>query len=127
MDMKPLSPEDIEYIKSTIPWMKVLGSGYLLSFVIALWKAFGIYTRIENIEKDVTSLKNAELLTVKTHDSITQTCQRDVAALVDKQVTALHIKWLEEMQDIRGEISEIKGTTCNISGKLDQLIAGKKQ
>ena len=126
MDIKPLSPEDIEYIKSTIPWMKVLGSGYLLSFVIALWKAFGIYTRIENIEKDVTSLKNAELLTVKTHDSITQTCQRDVAALVDKQVTALHIKWLEEMQDIRGEISEIKGTTCNISGKLDQLIAGKK-
>ena len=126
MDMKPLSPEDIEYIKSTIPWMKVLGSGYLLSFVIALWKAFGIYTRIENIEKDVTLLKNSELLTVKTHDSITQSCQRDVAALVDKQVTALHIKWLEEMQDIRGEISEIKGTTCNISGKLDQLIAGKK-
>lgn len=126
MDMKPLSPEEIEYIKSTVTWTKVLGSGNLFLFVVGLWKAFGIYTRIENIEKDVTSLKNAELLTVKTHDSITQACQRDVAALVDKQVTALHIKWLEEMQDIRGEISEIKGTTCNISGKLDQLIAGKK-
>ena len=126
MDIKPLFPEEIEYIKSTVTWTKILGSGNLFLFVVGLWKAFGIYTRIENIEKDVTSLKNAELLTVKTHDSITQTCQRDVAALVDKQVTALHIKWLEEMQDIRGEISEIKGTTCNISGKLDQLIAGKK-
>ena len=126
MDMKPLSPEDIEYIKSTVTWTKVLGSGNLFLFVVGLWKAFGIYTRIENIEKDVTLLKNSELLTVKTHDSITQSCQRDVASLVDKQVTALHIKWLEEMQDIRGEISEIKGTTCNISGKLDQLIAGKK-
>ena len=126
MDMKPLSPEDIEYIKSTIPWMKVLGSGYLLSFVIALWKIFGLYSRLETLESDVKSLKNAELLTAKEHLTITQSCQRDVAALVDKQVTALHIKWLEEMQDIRGEISEIKGTTCNISGKLDQLIAGKK-
>jgi len=126
MDIKPLSPEEIDYIKSTVTWTKILGSGNLFLFVVGLWKAFGIYTRIENIEKDVTSLKNSELLTVKTHDSITQACQRDVAALVDKQVTALHIKWLEEMQDIRGEISEIKGTTCNISGKLDQLIAGKK-
>ena len=126
MDIKPLSPEEIEYIKSTVTWTKILGSGNLFLFVVGLWKAFGIYTRIENIEKDVTSLKNSELLTVKTHDSITQSCQRDVASLVDKQVTALHIKWLEEMQDIRGEISEIKGTTCNISGKLDQLIAGKK-
>ena len=126
MDMKPLSPEDIEYIKSTIPWMKVLGSGYLLSFVIALWKIFGLYSRLETLESDVKSLKNSDLLTVKTHDSITQACQKDISALVDRQVTALHIKWLEEMQDIRGEISEIKGTTCNISGKLDQLIAGKK-
>ena len=126
MDIKPLSPEEIEYIKSTVTWTKILGSGNLFLFVVGLWKAFGIYTRIENIEKDVTLLKNSELLTVKTHDSITQSCQRDVASLVDKQVTALHIKWLEEMQDIRGEISEIKGTTCNISGKLDQLIAGKK-
>ena len=126
MDIKPLSPEEIEYIKSTVTWTKILGSGYLLSFVVALWKIFGLYSRLETLESDVTSLKNSELLTVKTHDSITQSCQRDVAALVDKQVTALHIKWLEEMQDIRGEISEIKGTTCNISGKLDQLIAGKK-
>ena len=126
MDIKPLSPEEIDYIKSTVTWTKILGSGNLFLFVVGLWKAFGIYTRIENIEKDVTLLKNSELLTVKTHDSITQSCQRDVASLVDKQVTALHIKWLEEMQDIRGEISEIKGTTCNISGKLDQLIAGKK-
>ena len=126
MDIKPLSPEDIEYIKSTIPWMKVLGSGYLLSFVIALWKIFGLYSRLETLETDIKSLKSAGLLTEKEHLAITQSCQRDVAALVDKQVTALHIKWLEEMQDIRGEISEIKGTTCNISGKLDQLIAGKK-
>ena len=126
MDMKPLSPEEIEYIKSTIPWMKVLGSGYLLSFVIALWKIFGLYSRLETLERDVKSLKTSELLTTKAHDSITHSCQRDVAALVDKQVTALHIKWLEEMQDIRGEISEIKGTTCNISGKLDQLITGNK-
>ena len=126
MDMKPLSPEDIEYIKSTIPWMKVLGSGYLLSFVIALWKIFGLYSRLETLESDVKSLKNSDLLTVKTHDSITQACQRDITALVDRQVTTLHIKWLEEMQDIRGEISEIKGTTCNISGKLDQLITGNK-
>ena len=126
MDMKPLSPEDIEYIKSTIPWMKVLGSGYLLSFVIALWKIFGLYSRLETLESDVKSLKTSELLTIKAHDSITQSCQRDISALVDRQVTTLHIKWLEEMQDIRGEISEIKGTTCNISGKLDQLITGNK-
>lgn len=126
MDIKPLSPEDIEYIKSTVPWMKVLGSGYLLTFVVGLWKAFGIYTRIENIEKDVASLKNAELLTVKTHDSITQSCQRDITALVDRQVTTLHIKWLEEMQDIRGEISDIKSMASNISGKLDQLTTGNK-
>ena len=126
MDIKPLSPEEIEYIKSTVTWTKILGSGNLFLFVVGLWKAFNIYTRIENIEKDVTSLKNSELLTVKTHDSITQACQRDISALVDRQVTTLHIKWLEEMQDIRGEISDIKSTTSNISGKLDQLIAGNK-
>lgn len=126
MDLKPLSSEDLEYIKSSIPWMKFLGSGYAASAALLLWKAFGLYKRLSDVEKDLAEIKERELITVGEHEQITKSCQKEIVAIVDKRVSDLHIKWLEEVQIVRGEISDIKSVQCKILGMLELLISGNK-
>jgi len=126
MDLKPISSEDLEYIKSSIPWMKFLGSGYAASAVLLLWKAFGLYKRLSDVEKELAELKDKKLISSTEHEAISESCQREIVAIVDKRVSDLHIKWLEDVQEVRGEISEIKSGQAKILGALEFLISDKK-
>lgn len=115
MNLQPLSPEEIEAIRNTAPWIKVLGSGTLLTLVIALWKAFGLYRRLDDVEKGLKELKDSGIMTKTQHDVLQVTCQRDVAAQIREHISDLRLEWLREM-------SEIRESQSSIIGKLDYII-----
>lgn len=115
MNLQPLSPEEIEAIRNTAPWIKVLGSGTLLTLVIALWKAFGLYRRLDDVEKSLKELKDSGVMTKTQHDVLQVTCQRDVTAQIREHISDLRLEWLKEM-------SEIRESQSSIIGKLDYII-----
>lgn len=52
----PLSSEDLELIKSLALWMKVMNSGLLALFVVLLWRAFKLYSRLQKVEDALSAL-----------------------------------------------------------------------
>lgn len=127
MDLKPLSAEEIEAIQNTIPWVKVLGSGWALSFIVALWKIFGIYKRLEIAENDLKILKDSNLLTLTRHEELQDSCQLAVRAQINEAINTLHFQLIDEMKEVRNDVAEIKETTCHTLGELKQLTLSLKQ
>lgn len=121
MNLTPLSPEEIEAIRSISPWIKVLGTGSFLSLVVALWKVFGIYKRLEDVEIFVSESKNANLLSTTRHEELTAACKATVDAKIEKAIHELHLKWMDEMKEVRDDISVIKETQCHVLGELKQI------
>ena len=122
MNLTPLSNEEIEAIRSAAPWVKILGSGMTLTIIIGLWKVFGLYKRLEDVEKGLNCLTQSNLLTYTRHEELTDRCRVTVDAKIDKAISELHMKWLEEMRKVSADMSEIKETQCHVLGELKQLI-----
>ena len=101
MDLPQLSSEEIETIRATVPWMKIFGGGSLATFVLTLWKAFGLYRRLDDVEKELKEMRESGLMTIDYHNLLAESCQKNVKSEIEKQTTALHIKWLEEMRELR--------------------------
>lgn len=121
MNLTPLSPEEIETIRSIYPWIKVLGTGTFLSLILALWKVFGIYKRLEDVEIYVSESKKANLLSNTRHEELTAACKATVDAKIEKAIHELHLKWMDEMKEVRDDISVIKETQCHVLGELKQI------
>lgn len=121
MDITQVSPEEIEAIRTAAPWIKVFGSGLFVSLVITLWKVFGFYKRLSDVEERVESLKGAGYMTQAHHELLTTTCQAGIEAKIEKKTTELHIKWLEKINEVRQEIAEFREIQCNMLGKLDEI------
>ena len=121
MNLTPLSPEEIEAIRSISPWIKFFGTGTFLSLVVALWKVFGIYKRLEDVEIFVSESKKANLLSITRHEELTSTCRAAVDAKIEKAIHELHLKWMDEMKEVRDDISVIKETQCHVLGELKQI------
>ena len=121
MNLTPLSPEEIEAIRSISPWIKVLGTGTFLSLTVALWKAFGIYKRLEDVETYVADSKRANLLSISRHEELAAACKATVDAKIEKAIHELHLKWMGEMKEVRDDISVIKETQCHVLGELKQI------
>lgn len=114
MDIRPLTPEEVDAVRASVPWVKILGSGWLLTLVVGLWKLFGIYRRLEDVEKEVKELLDSSPMTDKRHLELTTACQSSVDAKIKAAISELHIK-------VVSELSEIKETQCHILGELKQL------
>lgn len=121
MNLTPLSPEEIEAIRSISPWIKVFGTGTFLSLMVALWKVFGIYKRLEDVESYVTEAKKANLVSIKRHEELASSCKATVDAKIEKAIHELHLKWMDEMKEVRDDISVIKETQCHVLGELKQI------
>lgn len=121
MDITNVTPDEIEAIRAAAPWIKVFGSGIFISLIITLWKMFNLYKRLLDVETGVKTINSAGYMTVHHHDLLTANCQGTIKAEIDKQTTALHIKWLEEMNDLRSEIAAVREIQCNVLGKLDEI------
>ena len=121
MDINTVRPEEIEALRAVAPWVKVLGSGLFVSLVVTLWKVFGFYKRLSDVEERVESLKGAGYMTQAHHDLLTVTCQAGIEAKIEKKTTELHIKWLEKINEVRQEIAEFREIQCNMLGKLDEI------
>ena len=121
MNLTPLSPEEIEAIRSISPWIKVLGTGTFLSLVVALWKVFGIYKRLEDVEIFVSESKKANFLSITRYEELTAACKATADAKIEKAIHELHLKWMDEMKEVRDDISVIKETQCHVLGELKQI------
>ena len=121
MDLTPLSTEDIEAIRSAVPWIKVFGTGTFLSLIVGLWKIFGIYKRLEDVEEKAKALSEANLLTITRHEELASSCKATVDAKIEKAINDLHLKWADKMEEVKGDISDIKETQCHVLGELKQI------
>ena len=121
MNLTPLSPEEIEALRSIAPWIKVLGTGTFLSLIVALWKVFGIYKRLEDVEVYVADSKKANLVSISRHEELAAACKATVDAKIEKAIHELHLKWMGEMKEVRDDISVIKETQCHVLGELKQI------
>ena len=121
MNLTPLSPEEIGAIRSIAPWIKVLGTGTFLSLIVALWKVFDIYKRLEDVEVYVADSKKANLVSISRHEELAAACKATVDAKIEKAIHELHLKWMGEMKEVRDDISVIKETQCHVLGELKQI------
>lgn len=121
MDITQVSPEEIEAIRTAIPWIKMFGSGLFISLVITLWKVFGFYKRLSDAEDKIKTINEAGYMTQVHHDLLTTTCQAGIEAKIERKTTELHIKWLEKINEVRQEIAEFREIQCNMLGKLDEI------
>lgn len=128
MPLTPITNEELETIRSIAPWIKLLGTGTLLSLVIGLWKVFGLYQRLEDVEKYTRELKELKLLGESRHEEITAANNTSIESRIERSIHSLHLKWLEEMQSVKDEISKIQQTQCHVLGEIKQLsrtLSGK--
>lgn len=121
MDIRPLSNEEIDTIRAVYPWMKVLGGGSFLAFVVALWKAFGLYKRLSDLEEEVKEMRVSESLTITRHEELTEVCQLKVESKIKAATDEMHDRLIGEIQKIQREMMTFRETQCNILGELKQL------
>lgn len=128
MDLKPLTSEELDAVRSLAPWIKVLGTGTLASFIVGLWKIFGLYKRLEDVEKEVKKITESNLLSSTRHDELTEQCRVTVDAKIDAALHSMHLKWLTEIEEVKDSMSTIKETNCHLLGELKQItnILNKK-
>ena len=117
----PLSSEDLELIKSLALWMKVMNSGLLALFVVILWRAFKLYSRLQKVEDAISALNPGNFVTRPELVQMQSDCRFRVSAEIDSKDHVLHINIIEELQSAKKEIAAVRESQCHILGQLTQI------
>lgn len=121
MPTQPFSAEELQAIQSIALWMKIQNAGTLMVLITVLWKAFKVYSRLQTVEKAVTSFNPTSFITWEQHSKLQEECRFRVTSEIDNKDNALHLKVLSEVSELKEDISTVRETQCHMLGKLEQI------